>query len=118
MLYECDDTNCAIGEEHCNNRAFRELKLRYKQGGRFNMDGVELLQTEEKGIGLRASRPFKANQIIIEYAGEIITQDECERRMKKEYRKNKVCTIRYINFNLTDIIKGVLSHAFRSKHDH
>jgi hypothetical protein len=33
---------------------------------------------------------FEPHQIIVEYAGEIITQSECERRMKQVYKKDKV----------------------------
>ncbi len=35
-------------------------------------------------------RTFQPHQIIVEYAGEIITQSECERRMKQIYKKDKV----------------------------
>jgi palmitoyltransferase ZDHHC9/14/18 len=35
-------------------------------------------------------RMFEPHQIIVEYAGEIITQAECERRMKQVYKKDKV----------------------------
>lgn len=35
-------------------------------------------------------RTFEPHQIIVEYAGEIITQSECERRMKQVYKKDKV----------------------------
>jgi len=31
------------------------------------------------------------NQIIVEYTGEIITQEESERRMVEVYKDNKVC---------------------------
>jgi len=39
---------------------------------------------------VRAMRSFVPHQIIVEYAGEIITQQECERRMKQVYKKDKV----------------------------
>jgi hypothetical protein len=35
-------------------------------------------------------RTFEPHQIIVEYAGEIITQEECERRMKQVYKRDKV----------------------------
>lgn len=46
--------------------------------------------TANRGHGIRANRCFGPHQIIVEYAGEIITQEECERRMKHEYKKNEV----------------------------
>lgn len=89
MLYECNDGNCNIGAAHCQNRAFAQLRERYKNGNKYDI-GVEVLQTEGKGFGVRANRSFEPGQIIVEYAGEIITQDECERRMKTVYKKNDV----------------------------
>jgi palmitoyltransferase ZDHHC9/14/18 len=52
--------------------------------------GVEVTETGDRGYGVRAMRTFDPHQIIVEYAGEIITQDECERRMKQVYKKDKV----------------------------
>jgi palmitoyltransferase ZDHHC9/14/18 len=88
MAYECDDTNCRLGRELCCNRPFAELKRRAK-GNRYDY-GVEVLHTEDRGFGVRAMRMFDPYQIIVEYAGEIITQQECERRMKQVYKKDKV----------------------------
>lgn len=88
MAYECDSTNCPLPKELCNNRPFAELKKRSK-GNRYDY-GVEVLDTEDRGFGVRAMRTFEPHQIIVEYAGEIITQDECERRMKQVYKKDKV----------------------------
>ncbi|OCK89843.1 SET domain-containing protein, partial [Cenococcum geophilum 1.58] len=87
MLYECDSTNCLINPEHCTNRAFAELKRRSK-GNRYDY-GVEVMETEGRGYGVRAMRTFNPHQIIVEYAGEIITQEECDRRMNNEYKNNK-----------------------------
>jgi len=89
MLYECDDKNCNIGVELCQNRAFHNLTERTKRGGKFRI-GVEVLKTADRGFGVRANRPFEANEIIMEYAGEIITEEECERRMNEVYKDNEV----------------------------
>lgn len=88
MAYECDATNCPLTPEQCNNRPFAQLKKRAKGNG-YDY-GVEVMATEGKGYGVRAMRCFEPHQIIVEYAGEIITQDECERRMKQVYKKDKV----------------------------
>ncbi|PVH90123.1 SET domain-containing protein, partial [Periconia macrospinosa] len=87
MAYECDETNCRLTEDQCTNRPFADLKKRSKSNG-YDY-GVEVMQTEDKGYGVRAMRSFNPHQIIVEYAGEIITQDECERRMKQIYKKDK-----------------------------
>lgn len=88
MAYECDDTNCRLGSQQCGNRPFAELKRRAK-GNRYDY-GVEVMDTADRGYGVRAMRMFEPHQIIVEYAGEIITQSECERRMKQVYKKDKV----------------------------
>jgi palmitoyltransferase ZDHHC9/14/18 len=74
--------------DQCGNRPFAELKRRAK-GNRYEY-GVEVLDTADRGYGVRAMRCFDPFQIIVEYAGEIITQAECERRMKQIYKKDKV----------------------------
>lgn len=88
MSYECDSTNCRLTPEQCGNRPFAQLKRRAKGNG-YDY-GVEVQETEDRGYGVRAMRSFEPHQIIVEYAGEIITQDECERRMKHIYKKDKV----------------------------
>lgn len=90
MFYECDDTNCKLGEELCGNRSFSGLRQRCKAGGKFNI-GVEVIKTADRGYGVRSNRCFEPNQIIVEYTGEIITQEECERRMRTTYKNNEVC---------------------------
>jgi histone-lysine N-methyltransferase ASH1L len=89
MQYECDPRNCALGPENCSNRPFSELSKRIKKGGLFDV-GVEVVKTQERGHGIRAARSFRPGQIIMEYTGEIITEDECQRRMREIY-KDKSC---------------------------
>ncbi|KAF2970529.1 hypothetical protein GQX73_g3072 [Xylaria multiplex] len=88
MLYECDTTNCNVGEALCQNRAFARLQERTRAGGKFRV-GVEVIKTSDRGYGIRANRCFEANQIIMEYTGEIITEDECDRRMNEKYKDNQ-----------------------------
>jgi len=98
MLYECDDTNCSLGKDHCNNRAFQNLQERTKRGGRYRV-GVEVLKTSDRGYGVRSNRCFEPNQIIMEYTGEIITEEECERRMNEVYKDNEVSKPKDNNLN-------------------
>ncbi|KAL9041497.1 MAG: hypothetical protein Q9214_004089 [Letrouitia sp. 1 TL-2023] len=88
MLYECDDSNCNIGAENCNNRSFEDLRRRCKVGGKYNL-GVEVIKTQDRGHGVRSNRTFDPNQIIVEYTGEIITQDECDNRMETRYKDSE-----------------------------
>lgn len=91
MFYECDERNCNLKPEECGNRSFEELRHRVKKGGKYNI-GVEVIKTEDRGYGVRSNRSFAPNQIIVEYTGEIITQEECEKRMKTMYKNNEVRT--------------------------
>ncbi|KAI5867703.1 SET domain-containing protein [Durotheca rogersii] len=88
MLYECDDTNCNVGPHLCQNRAFARLQERIKEGGKYRV-GVEVIKTKDRGYGIRSNRCFEANQIIMEYTGEIITEEECDRRMTEKYKNNQ-----------------------------
>ncbi|RYO87761.1 hypothetical protein DL763_006232 [Monosporascus cannonballus] len=88
MLYECDSTNCNVGPELCQNRAFARLQERTKAGGKYRV-GVEVIKTEDRGYGIRSNRCFEPNQIIMEYTGEIITEEECDRRMNEKYKNNQ-----------------------------
>jgi histone-lysine N-methyltransferase ASH1L len=89
MLYECDDGNCSAGREHCTNRAFSDLQERRSKGGKYRI-GVEVIKTADRGYGVRSNRCFEAHQIIVEYTGEIITEEECDRRMNEDYKDNEV----------------------------
>ncbi|KAF4119865.1 [histone H3]-lysine4 N-trimethyltransferase ASH1L [Geosmithia morbida] len=88
MLYECDETNCNVGRQYCTNRAFADLTARRAKGGKYRV-GVEVIKTSDRGYGVRSNRCFEPHQIIMEYAGEIITEEECERRMNEVYKDNE-----------------------------
>ncbi|KAF1913567.1 hypothetical protein BDU57DRAFT_520492 [Ampelomyces quisqualis] len=108
MAYECDDTNCRLGAELCCNRPFAELKKRAK-GNRYDY-GVEVADTPDRGFGVRAMRVFEPHQIIVEYAGEIITQAECERRMKQVYKKDKCYYLMsFDNKMIIDATRGTIA---------
>lgn len=89
MLYECDSGNCNVGPANCQNRAFADLTARRIKGGKYRV-GVDVIKTSDRGYGVRSNRCFRANQIIMEYTGEIITEEECERRMNEVYKDNEV----------------------------
>ena len=89
MNYDCSNENCPIGEKLCTNRQFADLAERTSKGGPFNI-GVNVVKTGATGFGVRSNRYFQAGQIIIEYCGEIITTEECERRMNEVYKDHPV----------------------------
>ncbi|KAJ5885004.1 Histone-lysine N-methyltransferase (Ash1) [Penicillium taxi] len=108
MFYECDNSNCRLGIE-CGNRNFNELKARTKAGGKYNI-GVEVIKTSDRGYGVRSNRSFDANQIIVEYTGEILTQFECEKRMRTAYKNNECYYLMYFDQNMIiDATRGSIA---------
>lgn len=81
--YECNESNCNVGVQHCNNRGFTNLPPLTKKGVKSYGERVEVIDTGNRGCGIRATRSFKPNQIIIEYTGEIITQYEANSRINQ-----------------------------------
>ncbi|MCJ1474585.1 hypothetical protein MMC13_003244 [Lambiella insularis] len=109
MFYECDNSNCNIGIEHCTNRSFEKLRQRCKMGGKYNV-GVEVIKTIDRGYGVRSNRTFEPNQIIVEYTGEIITQDECDNRMRKMYKNNECFYLMVFDQNMIiDATRGSIA---------
>ncbi|KAG8534266.1 uncharacterized protein KY384_001110 [Bacidia gigantensis] len=108
MFYECDENNCSLPAEKCGNRAFADLQARKEKHGRTAKElyntGVEVLLTEDRGYGIRANRTFEPSQIIVEYSGEIITQDEADDRMRNKY-KDAAC------YYLMDFDQGMILDA-------
>lgn len=88
MLYECEDNNCNA-PDRCANRPFASLAERTKGGGQYRI-GVEVFKTKDRGFGVRSNRCFQPREMIMEYTGEIITEEECLRRMDTVYKNNEV----------------------------
>ncbi|KAI9848541.1 MAG: hypothetical protein M1837_007210 [Sclerophora amabilis] len=109
MFYECDGSNCNIGADRCTNRSFEDLRQRCKAGGKYNI-GVEVIKTHDRGYGVRSNRTFQPNQIIVEYAGEIITQDECDTRMRTRYKDNECYYLMLFDQNMIiDATRGSIA---------
>ena len=75
------------------------------------------MRTIDRGYGVRSNRTFEPNQIIVEYAGEIITQDECDNRMRTLYKDNEVgsawvCPVDYPQTNCNSVT--ILCHLTKT----
>ncbi|MCO5598683.1 hypothetical protein L7F22_052781 [Adiantum nelumboides] len=69
---ECRASDCNCGD-YCQNRRFQNHEY---------VD-VEIVQTEKKGFGLRASKAVPTDRLIYEYIGEVVEQSEFMRRMQQ-----------------------------------
>ncbi|KDN39839.1 SET domain-containing protein [Tilletiaria anomala UBC 951] len=68
---ECCEETC-LCREHCQNLRFQ--KKQYAQ--------VDIVRTEKKGFGLRATYGIEADAFVYEYIGEIIPQNSFLKRMQ------------------------------------
>ncbi|WPH01634.1 Hypothetical protein R9X50_00448400 [Acrodontium crateriforme] len=105
MMYECNDKNCNLSASQCSNRQFADLTKRVKKGGAFDV-GVEVVKTDKRGFGVRACRAFAPGEIIMEYTGEVISEAECQRRMRELYQ-NKQC------YYLMELERGLIIDGTR-----
>lgn len=107
MWYECDAKNCRLQPDICKNHQFADLQQRAKTGKLFNI-GVEVCDYRDqgKGFGLRACRTFEPGQIVLEYTGEIITEEKSEERVKNVYKDAK-------SYYLMSFHKGFIIDATR-----
>lgn len=81
---ECDTFNCNLGPSiDCGNRNFANLNRKLARNSRY-ANGVEVVSAGDKGDGLRAVRLYLPHDLIIEYTGEIIDQEEVERRLNED----------------------------------
>lgn len=105
MQYECNNSNCGLDSGACSNRAFSELAQRMKKAGPYDV-GVEVIKTPNRGFGVRSCRTFAPGQIIMEYTGEIVSEGECQRRMREEYA-DKQC------YYLMELERGLIIDGTR-----
>ncbi|KAI8976993.1 hypothetical protein BDF20DRAFT_835829 [Mycotypha africana] len=94
LFYECDPKYCPCGDQ-CSNQRFQRKETK---------KGLQIFQTDNRGWGLRTLKPIKKGELIIEYRGEIISQELCEERMLTLYANEK-------NFYFLDYAKGEVIDA-------
>ena len=76
LFYECDSSNCNNGQE-CKNQRFKRREY------------VKIEKFKSKaGWGLRCTEDIKRNQFVIEYVGELIDENECNKRLKEMAARN------------------------------
>lgn len=75
---ECVNDMCNCGDG-CQNQRFQARQYAH----------VDIIMTEKKGYGMRASSDIPANTFIYEYIGEVIDEGKFRKRMK-QYEEQKI----------------------------
>ncbi|NXL89619.1 ASH1L methyltransferase, partial [Alectura lathami] len=78
IFAECSPNTCPCGERCCNQRIQRHEWVQC----------LERFRAEEKGWGIRTKEPLKAGQFIIEYLGEVVSEQEFRNRMIEQYHNH------------------------------
>ncbi|RLN67329.1 hypothetical protein BBP00_00001715 [Phytophthora kernoviae] len=96
LFISCSDETCSAPDPSmCSNRAIKRRELK----------SVHVKYIPGPGFGLIAKEEIRAGEFIIEYVGEVIDDEECERRMIK-YRDNGE-----INFYMMELEKNIVIDA-------
>ncbi len=105
-----DDVVCRIGFRHCYNRALQKKDyVRTKVFKEFNM-----------GLGLKALEFVPSGRLVIEYMGEIIDEDEMQRRLTnqrtmtpndKDYYVMELATGIYVDGKFEGNVSRYINHS-------
>ena len=78
MQHECNPSTCPMGQL-CSNRPFSTL-------GPANTLPLQLFKTFDKGWGVMATRDLDADELVVEYVGEVIDRESWEARKRDLWR--------------------------------
>uniref|UniRef100_A0AAV1V355 Histone-lysine N-methyltransferase n=1 Tax=Peronospora matthiolae TaxID=2874970 RepID=A0AAV1V355_9STRA len=100
LFVSCSDDTCSAPDPGmCSNRAIKRRAIK----------SVRIEYIPGPGFGLVANETIRLGEFIIEYVGEVIDDEECERRMIK-YRDNGE-----VNFYMMELEKNtVIDAKYRS----
>ncbi|XP_062867038.1 histone-lysine N-methyltransferase ASH1L [Trichomycterus rosablanca] len=75
IFAECAPSTCPCGE-NCDNQRIQRHEW---------VQCLERFRTEGKGWGIRTKQPLRSSQFIIEYLGEVVSEQEFRSRMMEQY---------------------------------
>ncbi|KAL1522612.1 hypothetical protein AB1Y20_017595 [Prymnesium parvum] len=73
LQQECTSTNCSVGAGMCKNRPLAQL---HASGAL----PLQVIKTERKGWGVKATRDIACGDLVVEYVGEVIDRATWEER--------------------------------------
>ncbi|KAL3215283.1 hypothetical protein MRX96_006554 [Rhipicephalus microplus] len=79
MYVECSPTLCPCGDQ-CGNQKIQKHDW---------SPGLERFMTRDRGWGIRTRESIKAGEFILEYVGEIVSEQEFRHRMAERYRNDE-----------------------------
>ncbi|XP_063802675.1 histone-lysine N-methyltransferase ASH1L [Pseudophryne corroboree] len=78
IFAECSPNTCPCGEQ-CHNQRIQRHEW---------VQCLERFRAEGKGWGIRTKEPLKASQFIVEYLGEVVSEQEFRNRMIEQYHNH------------------------------
>uniref|UniRef100_A0A8R1I2D9 SET domain-containing protein n=1 Tax=Caenorhabditis japonica TaxID=281687 RepID=A0A8R1I2D9_CAEJA len=104
LLVECSDKcSCSWFEKTCRNRL---LQNGIKKS-------LKIFETSVKGHGVKAGEPIRAGEFVCEYAGEVLGEEEVERRCEEfKERDNYTLTLKE-HFGVDNTLKTFIDPRLR-----
>ncbi|CAJ0887015.1 4076_t:CDS:2, partial [Entrophospora sp. SA101] len=94
MCYECSPKHCILGDK-CSNQRFQRKEC---------VKVLRVFETHGKGFGLKTLNFIRKGQLILEYRGEVITQDMAKERIEGVY-KNKIHSY-FLEYEKGEVLDG------------
>ncbi|KAJ3019152.1 Histone-Lysine N-Methyltransferase ash1l [Thoreauomyces humboldtii] len=94
MMIECSPKHCPA-QEACTNQRFRN---------RESVKDIRVVWTAGRGYGLQSTTPIIRNSLVLEYRGEIISQETCRDRMRDMYADEE--NYYFLNYDGSEVIDG------------
>ncbi|KAJ3147403.1 Histone-Lysine N-Methyltransferase ash1l [Geranomyces michiganensis] len=94
MMIECNPDECPAGDR-CANQRFRNKE---------HVKDIEVVWTAGRGYGLQATSAIRASTLVLEYRGEIISQETCLDRMRDQYADLE--NHYFLNYSRGEVIDG------------
>ncbi|KAI8607815.1 hypothetical protein BC830DRAFT_71739 [Chytriomyces sp. MP71] len=94
MQFECTPGKCPAGDA-CSNQMF--------QRG-VQTEDLEVCLTNGRGFGIRTNAAISKNRLVMEYCGEIISQETCLERMDTLYAGTQ--HYYFLNYDRGEVIDG------------
>ncbi|CAH7689406.1 hypothetical protein PPACK8108_LOCUS24479 [Phakopsora pachyrhizi] len=102
MLYLCDPKRCQLGQS-CTNIPFNQRKDIIDESTNKLGKGLKVFYTgPQRGWGLKTEIRLKEGMFLIDYRGEIISRENCYKRVLNEYREMK--NFYFLDYDGSDVI--------------